>query len=82
MNTMKVHDFHSNEDFLAFVGHDNNSIHNVQATYHGEPKNPLIVDILKLCMMMHLSPKCIWRFFGNKGFYGSYIIVLHSHGVF
>jgi hypothetical protein len=44
MNTMNVHDLHSNEDFQAFVGHDNSNIGNVQATCHGELKNPLIVD--------------------------------------
>ncbi len=82
MNTMSVHDLHFDEDFLAFVGYDINSIGNVQAAYHGEPENPLVVDKLKLCMMMHPSPKCIWRFCGNKGFYGSHIIVLHSHGLF
>jgi len=29
MNTMNVHDLHSNEDFQAFVGHDNSNIGNV-----------------------------------------------------
>jgi hypothetical protein len=79
MNTMSVHDLHSNEDFLAFVGHDINSIGNVQAAYHGELENPLVVDMLKLCMMMNLSPKCIWKtkasmettlsYFIHMGFY-------------
>jgi hypothetical protein len=69
MNTMSVHDIHFDEDFLAFVGHDINSIGNVQVAYHRELENPLIVDMLKLCMMMHPSPTCIWRFCGNKSFY-------------
>jgi hypothetical protein len=41
---MNVHDLHSNEDFQAFAKHDNNSIGTIQATCHGELKNPLVVD--------------------------------------
>jgi hypothetical protein len=42
---MNVHDLHFDEDFLAFARHDNSSIGNVQVIYHGEPKNPLAVDV-------------------------------------
>jgi hypothetical protein len=45
MNTMSVHDLHSNENFLASTGHDMNSICNVQTTCHGEPTNPLVVHV-------------------------------------
>ncbi len=46
MNTMNVHDLHSNENFPAFVQHDNSSIGNVQEAYHREPKNPLVVEVM------------------------------------
>jgi hypothetical protein len=45
MNTMSVHDLHSNEDFQASTNHDNSNIGNVQETCHGELKNPLVVDV-------------------------------------
>jgi hypothetical protein len=62
MNTMSVHDLHFDEDFLAFVGHDINSIGNVQTTYHGEPENPLVVDKLKLCMMItKMQLEILWK---------------------
>jgi hypothetical protein len=43
---MNVHDLHSDEDFLISIGHDNSSIGNVQETYHEEPKNSLVVEIM------------------------------------
>jgi hypothetical protein len=45
MNTMGVHDLHYDEDFPASLRHDMSSIGNVQPTCHGEPKNPLVIDV-------------------------------------
>jgi hypothetical protein len=45
MNTMSVHDLHSDEDFPISTGHDNSNIGNVQAPYHEELENPLVVDV-------------------------------------
>jgi hypothetical protein len=39
---MNVHDFHFDEDFLAFARNHNSSIGNDQVAYHGEPNNPLV----------------------------------------
>jgi hypothetical protein len=47
MNNMKVHDLHSNEDFLISIGHDNSNIGNVQEVYHEELKNPLVVEVMR-----------------------------------
>ncbi len=45
MNTINVHDIHSNEEFPTFVEHDNNNISNVQVVCHMEPKNPLATNV-------------------------------------
>jgi hypothetical protein len=45
VNTINVHDIHSNEEFPTVVGHDNNNIGNVQVVYHKEPKNPLATNV-------------------------------------
>ncbi len=42
---MNVHDLHFDEDFLTSTRNDNSSISNVQVAYHGELKNPLVVDV-------------------------------------
>lgn len=45
MNRMSVHDLHFDEDFPISIGHDNSNIGNVQAPYHEELENPLVVDV-------------------------------------
>lgn len=45
VDTINVHDIHSNEEFPIVVRHDNNNIGNVQVVYHEEPKNPLATNV-------------------------------------
>ncbi len=61
MNNMNIHDLHFDGNFPAFVQHDNNNIGNVQKAYHGEPKNPLVVEVMHddaSITEMHLEILC------------------------